>query len=317
MLFIALIMLTVALITQTAYLMYYKFQIKDIGDQLAFISEYHSFKFIQTQIKPKEIYRLINLCNTMLINQRKLTQEFIKKNGEVNSVITSLSHDIRTPLTSLNGYLQLADRSENFKEKTEYVMMARNRIKEIITLVNELFLYTKLENLDYKLKLESIDIIKVLNRRLFSFIDDFSLSGYEPTIHIPESSLFIVGNESALERVYDNIIKNYFFHGEGTLSIRYEEQNNEVLLHFTNLLKANHKINMDKLFTRFYKEDRSRTNHSSGLGLFIVKSLMEKMEGYVQANLKHNQFCISLAFNKIQKENIHVLRHETAQNIDY
>ncbi|WP_051359520.1 sensor histidine kinase [Paucisalibacillus globulus] len=299
---IALLLLSIALIIQSLYLMYYKSQIKDIGKQLSFISEHNSFKFIQTQIKPKEIHQLINLCNTMLRNQRELNQEFLKKNEEINAAIVNLSHDIRTPLTSLDGYLQLAERSKDYKEKTQYIMMAQTRIRQIITLVDELFLYTKLQNPEYVLELESIEIVNMLKGRLFSFIDEFSQIGYEPDINLPESPIFINGNESALERVSENIIKNYLLHGEGALSIHYEDKKSEVVFHFTNLLKQSQLINFDKIFTRFYKEDSSRTNHSSGLGLSIVNSLMEKMNGSVHAEWKDNQFCIRVTFVKTERK---------------
>ncbi|PAV28115.1 hypothetical protein CIL05_18590 [Virgibacillus profundi] len=300
---VALLLLAAAFIIQTVYIMYYRKQIRDIGNQLSFISKHNSFKFIQTQIKPKEISRLIDLCNTLLRNQRELNQEFIKKSEEINATIVSLSHDIRTPITSLDGYLQLAKRSEDFKEKTQYVVMAETRIKQINTLVDELFLYTKLQNPDYSLELEPIDIMNVLKRCLFSFIEAFSRNGDEPNLNLPESSIYIRGNESALERVYENIIRNYFLHGKGVLTIRYEEKENEVLFHFTNLLKQSQLINFDKIFTRFYKEDPSRTNHSTGLGLSIVKSLIDKMNGSVHADLKGNQFCISVALIKTEKGN--------------
>lgn len=299
---ITLILLSIALILQTIYIMYYKNQIKDIGGQLSFISKHNSFKFIQTQIKPKEIHQLITLCNTLLRDQRELNQEYLKKNEEINATIVNLSHDIRTPLTSLDGYFQLARRSEDDKEKNQYILMAQTRIKQIITLVDELFLYTKLQNPEYVLELESIDIVNMLKGRLFSFIDDFSQIGYEPDINLPESSIYINGNGSALERVSENIIKNYLLHGEGALTIHYQEKQNEMVIHFTNSLKHSQLINFDKIFTRFYKEDSSRTNHSSGLGLSIVKSLMEKMNGYVHAELKDNQFRISVAFIKTEKE---------------
>ncbi|WP_339208067.1 HAMP domain-containing sensor histidine kinase [Paenibacillus sp. FSL K6-3182] len=302
MFYIVLIVILAALIIQSVYLVYYKNQIKDIGNQLSFISDHHSFKMIQTQIKPKEIHRLIDLCNAMLRDQRKLKQDFIEQKEEIHATIMSLSHDIRTPLTSLDGYLQLAERSEYLKEKKEYISLAQTRMKQIITLVDELFLYTKLKNPDYILELEPVDVIKVLNKRLFTFIDDFLRSGYEPNICMVEAPLFIVGNESALERVFENVIKNYFMHSEGALSIRYEEKQDEVLFHFSNVLKRNHLLSLDNIFTRFYKADPSRTNQSSGLGLFIVKSLMEKMNGYVQADLNDDQYCISLAFKKIVKE---------------
>ncbi|WP_078392663.1 sensor histidine kinase [Shouchella patagoniensis] len=295
---IALVLLSSALIIQTVYVLYYKKQIKEIGDQLSFITKHDSFKFIQTQMKPNEIVQLIDVCNTMLRHQRDMNQQFIKKSEEINTTIVSLSHDIRTPMTSLDGYLQLANRSENAQEKTKYVKMAQTRIKQITTLVDELFLYTKLQNRDYVFDLESIDVINGLKRSLFSFVEEFSKSDEEPIFTLPETAIVIIGNESALERVWENIIRNYFLHGEGALSIRYEEKENEVLFHFNNMLKQNHSLHSDHVFTRFYKEDLSRTNHSSGLGLSIVQSLVEKMAGSVYAELKGNSFCISVALVK-------------------
>src|SRR5690625_201613 len=96
--------LSLLLLIVTSYLLYYKSQIKEIGNQLAFISKHNSFKFIQTQIKPKEISQLIDVSNTLLYRQRELNQQFISKSDEINATIVSLSHDIRTPLTSLDGY---------------------------------------------------------------------------------------------------------------------------------------------------------------------------------------------------------------------
>jgi signal transduction histidine kinase len=287
------------------YLLYYKSQIKEIGNQLAFISKHNSLKFIQTQIKPKEISQLIDLSNTLLHSQRELNQQFIKRNEEINATIVSLSHDIRTPLTSLDGYLQLAGRAENTQEKSHYIIQAQSRTSQINKLVDELFLYTKLENKEYAMDLESIDIVNALEKSLLTFIDEFSESGYEPDIHLPESPIYIVGNDSAVERVFENIIKNYFLHGEGAMTIRQNEREDEVNVYFINEIKEGTSINLDHIFTRFYKEDFSRTGHSSGLGLSIVKALMEKMHGGVTAEMEQNQFSLRLAFNKTDREKDH------------
>jgi len=300
---IIVILLIMLLILQTIYLLYYKSQIKDIGNQLSFISKHHSFKFIQTQIKPREISSLIDRCNTILRKQRELNQEFIHKSEEINTTIVSLSHDIRTPITSLDGYLQLAKRAEETKEKTKYIELAETRIKQINTLVDELFLYTKLQNPAYTLELEPIKMTNMLKKCLFTFIDDFTKNESEPILKLLESASEIKGNENALERIFDNIIKNYIVHGKGDLNIHEEEKEDEVFIHFTNLVKHEQSLDFDKIFTRFYKEDVSRTKHSTGLGLSIVKSLMEKMNGSVQADLKDNHFCITLTFTKIKKGN--------------
>lgn len=297
------ILLSILLILQTLYLLYYKRQIKDIGKQLAFISEHDSFKFIHTQIKPEEISHLIDLCNTMLHKNRELNQEFIHKSSEINETIVSLSHDIRTPLTSLDGYLQLADRATEIEEKEKYIALAATRMKQLNRLVDELFLYTKLQNPAYTLELAPITTENILKKSLFTFIEDFKKHETEPQLYLLKKTPPIKGNENALERVFENIIKNYFVHGSGSLNIVEEEHEKELHIHFSNTLMQEQSVDFDKIFTRFYKVDASRSQQSTGLGLSIVKSLMSKMDGTVQASLKGNQFTLTLTFTKGSNDN--------------
>lgn len=300
-----LIILTILLIIVTSYLLYYKSQISQIGNQLAFITEHDSFKLIRTQLSAKEITKLITLSNKLLTRQRKLNQQFIKRNEEINDTIVSLSHDIRTPLTSLAGYLQLIERTDDSQDKQDYLKQAQSRTTQINRLVDELFLYTKMENKEYVLELESIDLVNLIEKSLLIFIDQFTQSGYEPAIDLPDSPSYIKANNSALERIFENIIKNYFVHGAGPLTVLYEESDQEITVGFSNELKAGASINLENLFSRFYKDDRSRTVHSSGLGLSIVKVLMEKMDGRVRATMKESEFSLHLIFNKTGGERNH------------
>lgn len=276
---IALVIVSILFILQTLYICFYKKQIQDISNQLTFITAHHSFKFIQTQIKPNEIAELIKQCNQLLEEQRVLNQEFKKKSEEINITIASLSHDIRTPLTSLDGYLQLALRTDSEKEKAKYVSRAQTKIKQIITLVDELFLYSKVQNSRYQLELELVNASDLLQKRFFSFLDELTEKKYEPNFNLPNSPVYLIGNETALERVFDNIIRNYLLHGVGALTVRFEENENEFKLFFSNPLNESHLLEFDNLFTPFYKADSSRSNLSSGLGLSIVQSLVEKMAG--------------------------------------
>ena len=298
MLYVALILLLLICIGLAVYLRIYKKQIREISNQLDFISKNHSFKFIQTQIKPDEVYQLIERCNSLLREKRELHQEFIKKNDEINGTIVNLSHDIRTPLTSLDGYLQLADRAEDLNGQSHYITLAQTRIKQITKLVDELFLYTKLQNTDYQLDIDPINVVHLLSKNLFTFVDELSMKGKEPDVSLPDAPVRIEGNEGALERVFENIIRNYLIHGKDHLSINYENKEDQFVIHFTNLVDREQLINFEKIFIRFYKEDPSRTSHSSGLGLSIVQSLMEKMNGSVLASLDDDRFRISLVFQK-------------------
>ncbi|UQZ35435.1 hypothetical protein C2I18_19045 [Paenibacillus sp. PK3_47] len=313
---IVLAVLAAALIVQTVYLLNYKSQIKHISSQLSFIMKHNSLKFIETQLKPKEIDSLIHECNELLNRQRAVDQQFIRKNEEINATITSLSHDIRTPLTSLDGYLQLALRAEILQDKNQYVTLAKSRIQQIIKLVDGLFLYTKLQNPGFVLELKSLDVMEVLKQNLFRFIDDFSRTGYEPELWLPESSVPVEGDIHAVERVFTNIIGNYFRHGEGPLTVAHEESQDTFCIRFTNPLKAGSRVDIEQVFTRFYKEDPARTAHSSGLGLSIVKALMDKMNGHTEAECTGGTFSVSTVFRKRVKEDANVRLHERQENSD-
>src|SRR5699024_1675026 len=202
----------------------------------------------------------------------------------------------------LGGYLHLADNTENLPKKSRYITLAHNRMKHIVTLVDELFFYTKLQNPEYNLELYTVDVNDVLQKQLFSVMDDFSRLGKEPELQLPESPVYLEGNTNALERVFENIFNNYFLHGEGALSIRYVKRQNRAVIHFENMLGTDKHVEVDKIFNRFYKGDASRTHRSSGLGLFIVQSLMQKMNGSVDVNIKDEKFCLSLT---IEKEDNH------------
>lgn len=294
--------LLLLLIGQTIYLLNYRRQVSQISSQLSFIMEHESRKLVATQLKPREIGRLVRECNNLLSRQRAMGEQFSRKNQEMNLAITSLSHDIRTPLTSLDGYLQLALRTEAEQEKGRYVALAQSRIQQIIKLVDELFLYTKLQNPEYSLELQPVDVMEVLKRNLFTFIDAFAGSESEPELRLPEYSPRVMGDIHALERIFTNIIGNYFIHGEGQLAIEVEDRQEMLCIRFTNRLKAGSRVDTEKIFTRFYKEDPSRTRHSSGLGLSIVKALMEKMNGHAEAGCTADTFSILIGFSKRGEE---------------
>lgn len=299
MLIFIIVLLTILLITQSLYFLYYRRQIRNIGDQLEFILDKNSLKFIQSQIRPKEIIRLIELCNKILERSRHIERNFLSRNEVINQTIVSLSHDIRTPLTSLDGYLQLAAESDDTETQTKYISMAAARIKQINVLVDELFLYTKLKNPDYELELHSIDISNDLKSFLFKFVEDFTEVGYEPVISIPEQEIKISANKHALERVFENIINNYFIHGAAGLLIKSSESENSVSYQFINRIPDNASIDLTNIFSQFYKEDNARSEQSSGLGLAIVQALMHKMNGAVTADIINDEFIIELKFSKL------------------
>lgn len=290
------IVLVVLLVGIFIYMIYYRRQIKNISNQLNFVLEHQSNKLIISDIKPKEISNLINYCNTLLEANRELDRNHLARNEIINETIVSLSHDIRTPLTSLDGYLQLAAR-QNIDN--EYITMASSRVKQLNKLVDDLFLYTKLQNPDYELELESTDISPFITRELFEFHNDFQKISTEPIINLPDKKIMVSINTHALERVINNVIKNYFDHGQDELEIQHHTEDREVTITFKNAIVPGAEINSKDLFTKFYKTDRSRSDQSSGLGLSIIESLMTKMNGKVNATVENGMFSIHLTFKRL------------------
>lgn len=293
--------LLILLVAQTIYLLHYKTQIRDIGNQLHFIMQNRSFKRIETQLRPREIMTLIEGYNQLLDLQKKADRQYGRKNEEINATIVSLSHDIRTPLTALDGYLQLARQAEKYSDKDHYMTLAKSRIRQLSKLIDELFLYTKLQNPEYLIEQEPIDILASLQRNLFACFDDFARQGIEPELDLPDLPVQVNGNSQAVDRVLANILGNYFTHGTGPLSVKCEEEKERVRICFTNRLTDGEQVDAQRVFNRFYKEDSSRSVRSSGLGLSIVKSLMEKINGNADAYSEQGTFAIRLTFVKAGK----------------
>ncbi|CAM4269260.1 sensor histidine kinase [Saccharibacillus endophyticus] len=299
---ILLTVLAVLLVAQTIYLLHYKAQVRDIGNQLHFIMQNGSFKQVDAQLRSREMMTLIRGCNRLLDQQKKADRQYTRKNEEINATIVSLSHDIRTPLTALDGYLQLARQAEEFSDKDRYMAQAKSRIGQLSKLIDELFLYTKLQNPEYLIEQEPLDILALLQHNLFAFFDDFSRQGTEPELRLPDSSVRVNGNIHAVDRVLANILSNYFAHGTGSLSVVCEEEAERVRICFANRLRKGERVDTERVFNRFYKEDASRGVRSSGLGLSIVKSLMENMHGHAEADSEQGMFVIRLIFVKARKE---------------
>lgn len=298
---IAIIILSLALLVQCVYMLAYRRQVKDMASQLSFILEHRSFKLVHMQLRPRELYGLVEQCNRLLLEQRRLNEHFLMRNEEINTTIVSLSHDIRTPLTSLDGYLQLAESAGDLTEATHYIELARSRIEQIVTLVDQLFFYTKLQNPEYELELEPIDIVEIIQKGLLGYEEHISKSGDMPHIHLPDHPVHVSGQLNALERVIDNIVNNYLRHGDGSLLLDYELDENKVTFRFVNKLKPGHVVQADNIFSRFYKGDVARTVNSTGLGLAIVDSIMKKINGRAAVSADTEQFRISITLARIER----------------
>lgn len=296
LLIILMITSTILFIMLTAY----RRQVKNTCRHLEFIINNKTNMRIPVELPFEEMNEMVRNINTVLDEMENLKKETARDEQNLKNAITNISHDIRTPLTSLDGYFQLLSRAENEDERGEYTAIIRKRIDSLKNMLEELFMYTKLQNQEYSFKIERMDLKECFCDTLFMFYNDFNEKGIEPKIEMCEESVFIKGNVEATQRMVQNLTKNILEHGCKEVNISLTTTGNEVSLVFRNKVKNIKDIEVDKVFEQFYKADRARTHSSTGLGLAIAKGLAERMNGTIRADVDNEEgwFILRVVFEK-------------------
>ncbi|GAU76697.1 sensor histidine kinase KdpD [Fusibacter sp. 3D3] len=279
-----------------AMLISYKRQIKSICHQMAFLTKNSSNMMITQNLHDAGIMALINQINTLLEKEKSQRTAYQIKDANLKEIITHLSHDIRTPLTSLDGYFQLLIESDEPTEKERYAAVIQGRIRSLKEMLEELFTYTKLQNDHYRLDVVPQNMNKIFCDTVFSFYDDFKQKNIEPDIQITDEPLNVICNVEAVKRVIQNMIKNGLQYGEQHIEIGLVRVGNKAILKFKNSYNKGDHIDVDQIFDRFYKADQSRSQNAAGLGLFIAKGLVTKMGGAISASLTDEFFEIDIEF---------------------
>ena len=288
--------LSVLILILIGILISYKRQVKDICRQLRFLQECDSNMLITTEMKKGHIGELAELLNTLLKERKKERADYQKKEQMIADIYTNLSHDIRTPLTSLDGYFQLLEETQEENDRKRYIQIIQERIESLKEMLEELFTYTKLQNGTYELKLEPQNVGQILKETVFSYYDDWAEQGISPQFEITEEPVWIRGNKQALRRTIQNIIKNGLDHGNKEIRIQLSRNEKQMELVFRNKIEPGEQIDISRVFERFYKADKARSKCSTGLGLSIAKGFVQKMHGEIAAEIKEDWFCIKISF---------------------
>ena len=288
--------LSVLILILIGILISYKRQVKDICRQLRFLQECDSNMLITTEMKKGHIGELAELLNTLLKERKKGRADYQKKEQMIADIYTNLSHDIRTPLTSLDGYFQLLEETQEENDRKRYIQIIQERIESLKEMLEELFTYTKLQNGTYELKLEPQNVGQILKETVFSYYDDWAEQEISPQFEITEEPVWIRGNKQALRRTIQNIIKNGLDHGNKEIRIQLSRNEKQMELVFQNKIEPGEQIDISRVFERFYKADKARSKSSTGLGLSIAKGFVEKMHGEIAEEIKEDWFCIKISF---------------------
>ena len=234
--------------------------------------------------------RLCQAVNKRLEEGRQLRQESQKREQELKYTMACISHDIRTPLAGAMGYLQLLEAEP--ERSAEYLGIVGERLKELEELLEELFLYTRLQGGSLPLECGETAALPPLWDALAEFYPQFEAAGVEPELRFDREDMKVWANSEALGRVYRNLIANALRHGGGALAV--SDQDGEIF--FSNALLPGPRPDPEHLFDRFYQSSPARAKGGAGLGLSIVRELQERMGGQVSAQITGDILEIKLSF---------------------
>ncbi|WP_418490321.1 sensor histidine kinase [Frisingicoccus sp.] len=211
--------------------------------------------------------------------------------SELKNAVAGISHDLRTPLTAICGYMDLLAREETSDDVREYLSIIDGRIQALKDLTEELFRYSVITTVDnYEIR-ENVSLKRTLEDGIAAYYGAFKKAGINPNIRLPETDVIRRLNSAALTRILSNIFSNAVKYSDGGFSVSLDAKG---IFQFKNQASGLDEVQTGHLFDRFYTVNSG--SHSTGLGLSIAKTLTEEMHGHIDATYHEGCLTITLSF---------------------
>ena len=249
------------------------------------------------------LYKTLATKLNETIEEKKQSQrDYIKMEKELKETIANLSHDIRTPLTSISGYLQLLQQEDLDEEKKKkYLQIISGRTRNLQGLVESFYELSQLNSSEYKLECEEIHIERIMCELIASFYQDFVDKGLSLQIDIQENLPSAYANEGAVTRILLNLIQNTLRYAHKNIQIKLAQEGIYIKLSIINESGELKEDDVPYLFDRFFMGNRVRNGEGTGVGLAVVKKLVILLGGKVEAEIINERLVIEVYF-KIFRE---------------
>ena len=270
------------------YLM--KKSVMEIGEKLSEKLRIETNTLIDISSRDSDLRRLADTLNVELRKLRKERRCFKQGDKELKDAVTNISHDLRTPLTAVFGYLELLKKEEKSETAAGYLNIIENRTQVMRELTEELFDYSLLSYAEEDKK-ENVCLNAALEESIASFYGAIRQSGIEPEIFMTERRIERNLDTMALNRIFGNIINNAMKYSDGDFKVELKEDGTII---FSNSAKKLNSVTTERLFDRFYTVETGR--NSTGLGLSISRLLTERMGGRIRAEYEKGKLVIIVKF---------------------
>lgn len=282
-----------AIIILSLYVFLLKRDIKKMNDQLQTIESERN-QLIELNLVDSSLNSLAESINKQLLKQKSIRIASVRRESELKETISNISHDLRTPLTAIVGYLQLLEREDLSKKQQEYTQIILEKALVMRDLTHSFFELSYYESKEVKIDLEQINLSHLLIDEILRETASFEKKSIVPDIDIQEDC-WVYADKKILTRIIQNILANILQHGEDTAHFVLFK-NEKTVLKISNHYDPSLEIDSSRLFDRFYTSDGSRSGKGNGLGLSIVKLLAEKLNTTVSATAEEGCFTIQVEF---------------------
>lgn len=281
--------------------LHYRHQIIKLANGINQLNGKLTLNGLKNEVTYREVKQLYEGIEGLLEKVSHNETLLRKKEDDMRTTMTDLSHDIRAPLTSLDGYFELLMNTEDEEKKKNYMKIIETKIRSLNGMVDELFTYSKIQNDIFIFEKKKIDFSLIVTSTLLTFYDDYHNNNFMTDINLPEDDIYVLGNENALSRVIQNVLKNALVHGKSRIAISLKEEDEEAVFTCRNDCVDPDKIDITKVFERRYRSTGNRDKGTTGLGLTIAKGLMEKLGGTIEASMEHGDFVVQVRLKRVDK----------------
>lgn len=254
--------------------------------------------------RDRHLCRLASEINAQLGKLRRERQRFQTGNRKLTEAVANISHDLRTPLTAISGYLDLLEGERQSDTVTRYLDCIRNRTEMLTQLTQELFTYTLVAGGEEAAprasgqkgsrraaagKRERLELNRLLEECLISYYGAFQRQGIEPEILLPQKPVYISGQKASLARIFGNIISNALKYSDGDFAVTLTK---EAVITFSNRAEGLTPVLAEQLFQRYYTVETG--GQSTGLGLAIARELVEGLGGRIHGECREGRLVITV-----------------------
>lgn len=293
------IILSFLLIVSIGMLLLFHWDMRRMTRQLeGIIKNFGTNELVRTNTHSKSLISFVKKINQLIHVFKQDQQKTQRKEKELKQEITNISHDLRTPLTSIKGFSELlADPSLSQAEKEEFLAIIQKKIDNLTMMVDLFYEFSQIDSLDKQLIMERQFLDQIIADAMLVFYNDFEKNQLK--VHVDETAVSpVFADRKAANRIVTNIIHNALRYAKSYVTIYLIEEEEYVRLRAVNDMNEFDRTELHRIFDRTFRMDASRTGGQLGLGLHIVAQLISKQDGKAAADIHEDEFKIDVLFRK-------------------